>query len=601
MNRNFKRKYGVAIAFFSCLAIAFSTLSIAMKMSQKKLREEAFRTAEIEAETVKSYTNLLFLSTEWVMNSFLSSFADIRKIGDEREFEFKRILRERDSRKLEIKELQEMLDAFVVYNQFFNCMVVFEPGALSNAPDGMAVISYFEGEGKKNSCKYSEIVASEFYQQIDSTRVGQLKVNEKDENEAFVCTFGVPIFNGKDEVIGQCWVDIVMDEMSKVISGFIFKNDVVTFIMSTDGMVVCSSDSHYNGMYLKDILSDQYQKDFPKEWYNQMMTKVANSEYDNEVFTAEIGGAMTKTYYNQIKSTDFLLVTIKPESRITRLATNLQKNLMTIFVGAFLLLAFCLLYLFNAFLKENRAKGKLQYDLELAYRIQHSLLPPNPEISPDRFDIYGYQRTAKSVGGDLYSYFVKGDKLHFCIGDVSGKGVPAALLMSEIISLYKYIAGNNDDIVQIIKALNNSSMDESFDRNICTMIVGILDLKSGHLDFCNAGHNSPLFISGEEVRYIKMKANMPLYAFDDYPFASESIDLKPGDRLFLYTDGVTDAMNTKQEMFGQNELQDIVFKNKEKNFNKIVGSVLASIKAFAGKRSQYDDITILCIKYKGEE
>jgi len=599
-----QREYKVVIAFASCLIVAFVTLGIAMRLSQKELKDEAFRMANIEADIVKATVNIMFSSTEWVMNSFLSSISDYDLAQCEGDMVTNRILRKSDQHKLEASELYEMIEGFISYNpELYSCILIFEPGALDNIPNGIAAAAYSDNSHKSrlNLLDEYNVFGSKFYKSISESGKRQMKVSFVGINDRFICTVGIPIFSpDKKKVIGQCWVDLLMDGSSKMLSRVKFKNDVASFLMAPDGRVICSSDFQYNGQYLMEILDNKYPGDFPHEWYDKMQSILKESVQVDTVFTAEMNGEITKSFCNNIKHTKFTLVSVKPESRMFRIATDLQKTLMEIFVGAFLLLAFCLLYLFYAFRKENEAKDKLQSDLELAYEIQHSLLTPNLDTEPAAYNIYGFQQPAKSVGGDLFCHFEKGGKLHFCIGDVSGKGVPAALLMAEIISLYKYIASKKDNVSDIIKALNDSSMDVSVNRNICTMIVGILDLETGKLDFCNAGHNPPVLLSDGQPKYISMKPNMPLYAFDNYPFIAESIDLKPGDRMFLYTDGVTDAMDYRRQMFGQGALMSTIGKNGSKSFPKMVASILAAIANFVGRMPQYDDITLLCIKFKGK-
>lgn len=599
-----QREYKVVIAFVSCLLVAFSTLGIAMKLSQKELKDEAYRMANIEAEIVKATVDILFSSTEWVMNSFLSSISDYDIAQCDGDLVTNRILRERDRRKLEIPELYEMLEGFISYNpELYSCILIFEPGVLANVPKGIAAAAYSDNTHKSHINLLDEynVFGSNFYKSVAEAGKRQIKVSYVGRNELFVCTVGIPIFNpDKKKVVGQCWVDIVMDSSSKILSRVKFNNDVVSFLMAPDSRVICSSDFQYNGKYLRKVLDGKYPGDFPEEWYEKMLSVLKETGQVDTVFTAELNGEITRSFCNHIKHTKFTLVSVKPESRVFRIATNLQKTLMWIFVSAFLLLSFCLLYLFYAFRKENKAKDRLKRDLELAYEIQHSLLTPNPDAEPEKYDIYGFQQPAKSVGGDLFCHFEKGGKLHFCIGDVSGKGVPAALLMSEIISLYKYIASKKENFSDIMKALNDSSMDVSVNRNICTMIIGILDLETGHLEFCNAGHNPPVLLSDGQAEYISMKPNMPLYAFDNYPYVAESIDLKPGDKLFLYTDGVTDAMDFRKQMFGQGALLSAIGKNGSKSFPKAVAGILAAIAKFVGRMPQYDDISLLCIKYKGK-
>ena len=244
-------------------------------------------------------------------------------------------------------------------------------------------------------------------------------------------------------------------------------------------------------------------------------------------------------------------------------------------------------------------KERIESELRIARDIQMGMVPKIFPPFPEREDIDLYAKLipAKEVGGDLYDFFIENNKLHFIIGDVSGKGVPASLVMSVTCRLFRTVASSVHEPSGIIKSLNDA-LSESNDSNMfCTAFVGIMDFDSGILKYCNAGHNPPVIIDADgNASFLPVISNLALGVWKDFNFEDQEIKIEKGSNIFLYTDGVNEAENTNKELFGEERMLECLAKYHSKSPRIIVEEILNEIKAHASGAEQNDDITILCCK-----
>ena len=245
------------------------------------------------------------------------------------------------------------------------------------------------------------------------------------------------------------------------------------------------------------------------------------------------------------------------------------------------------------------AKQRIESELAIARSIQMGMVPkvfpPFPERSD--LDIYAVMRPAREVGGDLYDYFIQEERFFFIIGDVSGKGIPASLFMAVIRSLFRSIAHQERTPDAIVRRINSSVLDTNTqDGMFVTLVVGILDLRSGGLAFCDAGHNPFIRKDGTGTSFVKMLPNIPVAVLNDFPYKTEYMDLK-GTTLFLYTDGVTEAENENQELYGNQRLLKTVAETSEVTSAGLMRHVTDSVERFVGNAEQSDDLTVLAIRY----
>ncbi|MBT5988701.1 SpoIIE family protein phosphatase [bacterium] len=250
------------------------------------------------------------------------------------------------------------------------------------------------------------------------------------------------------------------------------------------------------------------------------------------------------------------------------------------------------------------AKEKMEGELRIAHEIQMGILPkifpPYPKVP--FFDLKAMLLPARSVGGDLYDFFmIDEDNFCFVIGDVSGKGVPAALLMAVTMTLIKTLAKEVMLPEEIMARVNNEIAKDNESCMFVTTFCGILNVKTGVVIYANAGHNPPLIIrKNKKVEYLKVARGPAVGAVEDVTYQREKIILKPGDTIYMYTDGVTEAFNDRDEEFSEKRLLETVELYRDNNAKDLIRKSLQVVQNFSQGVAQSDDITMLVLKYTGK-
>lgn len=244
------------------------------------------------------------------------------------------------------------------------------------------------------------------------------------------------------------------------------------------------------------------------------------------------------------------------------------------------------------------AKERIESELRIARDIQMSMVP---NVSPDRdgLDLYATMTPAKEVGGDLYGYLLIGDDLYFCVGDVSGKGVPASLFMAQATRLFRTLAAQKMMPAEIATRMNDALTENNERGMFVTMFLGLVNLESGRLDFCNAGHNPPVIYDQVKLgSFIEMESNAPIGLWPDLEYVGESIENIKGKPLFVYTDGLNEAENPNQEQFGDERMLEFLHHAHFKNAEELVETLKAEVERFRDGADPNDDMTMLCLKVK---
>ena len=251
-------------------------------------------------------------------------------------------------------------------------------------------------------------------------------------------------------------------------------------------------------------------------------------------------------------------------------------------------------------LKSTTAKKeRIESELRIARALQLGMVPKVFPPFPEREDVDLFARVipAREVGGDLYDFFIEDEKLYFIIGDVSGKGVPASLVMAVTCRLFRTIASYVKTPEGIVSTLNNALSESNESNMFCTAFVGILDLKNGCLQYCNAGHNPPLVISQEgDAQVLKVTQNLAMGVWYDFVYQGETYNMDLGSTLFLYTDGVTEAEDVNKSLYGEERLLELLQKQELQSPRTITENVLKDIERYTVGTEQSDDITILCCR-----
>ncbi len=237
------------------------------------------------------------------------------------------------------------------------------------------------------------------------------------------------------------------------------------------------------------------------------------------------------------------------------------------------------------------AKERIESELRIARDIQMSMVPQTfPERSD--LDLYGLMTPAKEVGGDLYDFVIINNQLYFCLGDVSGKGVPASLFMTQAIRLFRAMAKQQRKPSDIATRLNNELTENNDNGMFITMFIGEADLTTGHLYFCNAGHNPPL-LDGE---FIDMQPNAPIGLWPGLEYEGEEIDDIRNKLLFIYTDGLNEAEDHTQEQYGDARLQQILHQMKNHTAKQVIDTLSQMVASHRNGAIPNDDLTMLAIR-----
>lgn len=418
-----------------------------------------------------------------------------------------------------------------------------------------------------------------------------------------VACFSTPLHGINDRLIGVLAVDIDTEQFRKKCEEVSpFPNATVS-IVDTDFRFIAHPNPDY---LLKTISEAKIYDDYTAD--KSMKEKMLNHE-SGKYLVNKGTEREAMFYFSPLERTEWMISIECPSSDIYSGVKKMKRENIIIGILSIIFMLFCFLFLFRRMKEVTQEKTGIERDLHIASSIQMGMLPKLYPAFPDRndLDIYGFLHPAKSVGGDLYDYFIRDEKCFFCIGDVSGKGVPASLYMAVIRALFRNVSLHTDNPAEIISSLNTALSDGNTHSMFCTMFLGVLDVKTGHLDYCNAGHNAPIVRRMDEngniyVRFTKPKVNIALGVFDGFEYEKEETTLKPGEAIFMYTDGVTEAENADKELFGDDATLAALADARNSNARtskEFVEYVYGKVKEHAGDVDQSDDITMVVVEYKG--
>ena len=247
------------------------------------------------------------------------------------------------------------------------------------------------------------------------------------------------------------------------------------------------------------------------------------------------------------------------------------------------------------------SKERLQSELRIAHDIQMGMIPTSFPQRQD-LDLFASMTPAKEVGGDLYDFIIEGDELFFIIGDVAGKGVPASLYMAVTRTLFRNLAGNYQSAANIVREMNHAIASTNDSYVFVTVFVGVLDMKTHYLTYCNAAHNAPVMITTEgECSLLEVETNLPIGVEDRYNYNEQQVDFPPGSALLLYTDGLTEAMyfsnDGSRKLFGEQRVLHDVEKNSKASAIEVIDFLKQHVSVFADGTEQSDDLTMLFLRH----
>ncbi len=275
-----------------------------------------------------------------------------------------------------------------------------------------------------------------------------------------------------------------------------------------------------------------------------------------------------------------------------------QQRLWGMLVALVLLTVFFIVYTLYRRRAQKRiadmqaAKERIESELRIAREIQMSMVPQEFPLY-EGLDMYAVMNAAKEVGGDLYGYVLQGNMLHFCLGDVSGKGVPASLFMSQSARLFRTLAAEGLSPADIAFRMNKGLAENNKRMMFVTMFIGQFHLDTGRLDFCNCGHNPPVL----DGQFLEMKyENHPLGLWEGDPFDGETIDDIRGRQLLIYTDGLNEAENGQKEQFGDDHLLELMADMQNLSSREVIDRLKEAVEQHRAGVEPNDDLTLMCVR-----
>ena len=246
-------------------------------------------------------------------------------------------------------------------------------------------------------------------------------------------------------------------------------------------------------------------------------------------------------------------------------------------------------------------KNRLSSELQLASQIQRSMMPIGHKMF-DSVEVFGSLTPAREMGGDLFDYTLRDEKLFFCIGDVCGKGAPAAMLMAYVHSLLMGFTQRETNPARILESLNKLASHDNESCTFFTLFYGVLDLPTGRLHYCNAAHNPP-YILADKVMMLDCDPNQPIGPVEDAEFTLQTTTVSPGSTIFLYTDGLTEANDTEGRELGPERAEALLQKciDQQLKPEEMATAVIDGVQQFTMGAEQYDDLTMLIVRYAPQQ
>jgi serine phosphatase RsbU (regulator of sigma subunit) len=365
--------------------------------------------------------------------------------------------------------------------------------------------------------------------------------------------------------------------------------------------------SAFNGMVKKYDIKPSFQllEMLNKKFEANYKAGRKDSALATAIYTFEnLDSAILREKRSQATKLATIYETQQKDEEIAKQQIELtQQRVLGLIIAIVLLTVFFVIYTIfrrraaRRMAEMKAAQERIESELRIARDIQMSMVP---SVFPERdgLDMFAQMTPAKEVGGDMYGYVLLGDKLYFAVGDVSGKGVPASLFMAQVTRLFRTLAAQQMKPAEIATRMNDAlSGDDNEQGMFVTMFLGLLDLQTGHMQFCNAGHNPPVIGGGENNGdFLEMESNAPIGLFPDIEYKGEEIDTIKGRAIFVYTDGLNEAEYTEQKQFGDDKLLEILRETKFDSARQVIETMAAQVEKHRNGAEPNDDLTMLSLR-----
>ena len=415
-----------------------------------------------------------------------------------------------------------------------------------------------------------------------------------------LCTYAVPIHDSKGRTVGVVGADVSLDWLGALLNAHpIYPSAYNLLISRTGKLMACPVES----LILKTNIHEATARveDTTVNRINQQIM----SGISGQATVINEQGEKDYVYYAPVEGeTGWSMAVVCSDREIFKSLRQVARNLLLLMLVGLALMSYILFRTIRGY-KNLQAisaeKERIGSELHIASAIQMSMLPKLFPPYPDRDDlnILGSLTPAKEVGGDLYDFYLRDEKLIFIIGDVSGKGVPASLVMAVTRSLFRTHSAHESDPSRILTLMNDSMAEMNESNMFVTCFLGSFDLPTGRLRYSNAGHNAPMLV-GQGVGMLPVESNIPLGVMNGWRYPLQEVIIEPQTTIFLYTDGLTEAENINRTQFGMERMMQtaqIMYEKGQHSPDKLLPAMGDAVKAFVGEAEQSDDLTMFAIQY----
>ncbi len=412
--------------------------------------------------------------------------------------------------------------------------------------------------------------------------------------EILMTTFSLPVMDAKGRIAAILTADISLDWLTELVGEIEVYPKAFGILTSRSGQfMVCPEES----LVMTSRMQDMKTSMDDTTSYGELSRAILSGEAGSRAIWQR--GKKYYVYFAPVERTGWSMSIVIPNDEIYGTIRKVGGLIAFLQFLGVLLLLLILQFTFRNQLRMDRIaekEQKMENDLRIASNIQMAMIPKASPAFMARhdLDIAAGIVPAREVGGDLYDFFVRDEKLFFCIGDVSGKGVPAALVMAMTRSQFRTLALRETSPARIVSAINDSMSEVNENNMFVTLFCGVLDLVTGHLLYCNAGHNAPLSFS-RDIRFLDVLPNVAIGIVPGMEYQEQDTYLIYDDALFLYTDGITEAENINQDLFGEERLIEAL--RSRRRSEEQLNSVRKAINAFVGEAPQSDDKAMLFLHY----
>ena len=412
--------------------------------------------------------------------------------------------------------------------------------------------------------------------------------------EMLMTTYSIPIVDRKGRRAAVLTADLSLEWLSELVGNISIYPDAFSVLLSRSGKIMVSP---VETLSMRKTITEYVEEMDDTTGFETLSKALLSGKSGN--MSLRFGGGVNYVYFTQIEKTGWSMSILIPGEDIYGRLRGIGKVIAILQLIGLVILIFLMQSFIRGQIKYtelDQKRQRIEGELHIATGIQMSMVPKTFPAFPDRHDLDMAATIvpAKEVGGDLYDFFIRDEKLFFCVGDVSGKGIPASLVMAVTRTTFRNLSAKENSPGRIVTAMNDNLSAMNENNMFVTFFCGVLDLSLGILRYCNAGHNPPRILT-DAIRTLPVTPNLPLGILRGFDYDEQEVPFNYDDAIFLYTDGLTEAENAVHEQYGEERMEEVLRTRNSSEGH--LDDIKQSVAAFVGDAPQSDDLTILFIHY----